>query len=145
MFFVFNCINVLLGCSSVALAENTNVGMAVFTADISHLCVVSGRVELLPSFLRARLSADAAISLSSPVLRFFLEHSPTLCDLLQCPPKTQYRCRQTSYRLRRHLYIAREAGGSPPKIKAYRRGCILENDHPPHGGHDPPILHYVYG
>ena len=36
---------------------------------ISHLCVVSGRMELLPSFLRARLSAATAISLSSPVLR----------------------------------------------------------------------------
>ena len=35
----------------------------------SHLCVVSGRIELLPSFLHARLSAAAAISLSSPVLR----------------------------------------------------------------------------
>ena len=34
----------------------------------SHLRVVSGRMELLPSFLRARLSATAAISLSSPVL-----------------------------------------------------------------------------
>ena len=35
----------------------------------SHLCVVSGRMELLTSFLRARLSTAAAISLSSPVLR----------------------------------------------------------------------------
>ena len=35
----------------------------------SHLCVVSGRMKLLPSFLRARLSAAAAISFSSPVLR----------------------------------------------------------------------------
>ena len=35
----------------------------------SHLCVVSGRMELLPSFLRARLSAAAAISFSSPVSR----------------------------------------------------------------------------
>ena len=35
----------------------------------SHLCVVSGRMELLPSFLRARLSAAAAINLSSPVMR----------------------------------------------------------------------------
>ena len=34
----------------------------------SHLCVVSGRMELLLSFMRARLSAAAAISLSSPVL-----------------------------------------------------------------------------
>ena len=44
------------------MAEKTNVGMAVFIAT-SHLCMVSGRMELLPSFLRARLSAAAAISL----------------------------------------------------------------------------------
>ena len=31
----------------------------------SHLCVVSGWMELLPSFLRARLSAAAVISLYS--------------------------------------------------------------------------------
>ena len=36
---------------------------------ITHMCVVVGRMELLPSFLRARLSAAAVISLSSPVLR----------------------------------------------------------------------------
>ena len=39
------------------MAEKNNVG------------VVSGRMELLPSFLRARLSAAAVIRLSSPVLR----------------------------------------------------------------------------
>ena len=39
------------------MAENTNVG------------VVTGRMELLPAFLRVRLSAAAVISLSSPVLR----------------------------------------------------------------------------
>ena len=50
------------------MAEKTNVRMAVFL-QTSHLCVDSGRMELLPSFLRARLSAVAAIDLSSPVLR----------------------------------------------------------------------------
>ena len=51
------------------MAEKTNVGMAVFIPDITS--VVSGRVELLPSFLCARLSAAAAISLYSPVLRCY--------------------------------------------------------------------------
>ena len=52
------------------MAEKTNVGMAVFKyiLQTSHLCVVSGWMEL-PSFLRARLFAAAAISLYSPVLR----------------------------------------------------------------------------
>ena len=50
------------------MAEKTNVGMAVFIADVTSMCG-SGRMELLPSFLRARLSAAAVISLSSPVLR----------------------------------------------------------------------------
>ena len=48
------------------MAEKTNVGVAVFVA--SNTCVVSGRMELLPSFLRARLSAAAVISLSMIVL-----------------------------------------------------------------------------
>ena len=44
----------------------------------SHLCVVSGRMELLHSFLRAGLSASAAISLSSPVLRCCFYSTPPL-------------------------------------------------------------------
>ena len=39
------------------------------TSHRSMTCVVSGRMELLPSFLHAGLSTAAAISLSSPVLR----------------------------------------------------------------------------
>ena len=38
-------------------------------SQITHLCVVSGQMELLPSFLHARSSAAAVIGLSSPVLR----------------------------------------------------------------------------
>ena len=49
------------------MAEKTNVGVAVFV--VGNICVVSGRMELLPSFLRARFSAAAAISFSSPVSR----------------------------------------------------------------------------
>ena len=37
---------------------------------VTHMCVVSGRMELLSSFLRARLSAATVISLSSSVLRY---------------------------------------------------------------------------
>ena len=62
--FVFNFLILLISGWVVAaslMAENTNVGMAVFIADIT--CVVSGRMELLPSFLRPRLSAAAAIVL----------------------------------------------------------------------------------
>ena len=38
--FVFNFINFLLGCSSVAyvMAEDTNVGVAVVVADITPMC-----------------------------------------------------------------------------------------------------------
>ena len=48
------------------MTEKTDAGVAIFVADNTSMC---GRMELLPSFLRARLSAAAAISLSSPVLR----------------------------------------------------------------------------
>ena len=53
------------------MAEKPNVRVAVFVADNTYyfICVVSGRMELLPSFLRARLFAAAVMSLSSPVLR----------------------------------------------------------------------------
>ena len=40
------------------------------------MCMVSGRMELLPSFLRARLSAAAVISLSSPLLILSLVVTP---------------------------------------------------------------------
>ena len=49
------------------MAEKTNVGVAFFVAD--NTCVGSGRMELLCSYLRARLSAAAVISLSTPDLR----------------------------------------------------------------------------
>ena len=68
------------------MAEKTYVGMAVFIADIT--CVVSGRMELLTSFLRARLSTAAAISLSYPVLRCCFRALLHLCDQLQGPPRT---------------------------------------------------------
>ena len=67
------CFLILLICCWVVaaslMAEKTNVCLAVFVAGNTYMCVVSGRMELLLSFLRARLSAAAVISLSSPVLR----------------------------------------------------------------------------
>ena len=46
------------------------------------MCVVSGRMELLPSFLRARLSAAAATSLSSPcLLEVLLQGTPPPCTI----------------------------------------------------------------
>ena len=67
--FVFNFLLISDWVVAASLmSEKTNVGRQ-YLLQTSHLCVVSGRMELLPSFLRARLSAVAAISLSSPVLR----------------------------------------------------------------------------
>ena len=108
-----------------------------------HICVsvVSGRVELQPSFLCACLSAAALISVSSPVV---LQHSPTLRYQLQGPPRTWCRCRQPSYLLRRHLYVVGEGGrvfSSP--MPAHRRGCISQCGHPPYDGHDPNTVFCV--
>ena len=49
--------------------EETKAGVTAFDADITSMCVVSGLVEFLTSFLRACLSAAAVISLSSPVFK----------------------------------------------------------------------------
>ena len=66
-----SCILILLiSCWVVAaslMAENTNVGMAVFIADITSMCGLG--LDGAGVLLSARLSAAAAISLSSPVLR----------------------------------------------------------------------------
>ena len=87
--FVFYFINVSRWVVAASfMAENPNMGVAIFVADITHLCVVSGRMELLPSFLGARLSTAAVISLSSPVLRCCFRALLTLCDQLQGPPRT---------------------------------------------------------
>ena len=81
---------------------------------IPHVCAVSGRMALLPSFLRVRLSAAAVIRVSSLVYRccfnFFdqLQSSPrTLC---RC--RCRCRCRQPSY-----FFISQvmAAGGYPPQ------------------------------
>ena len=69
--FVFNFVILLISCWVVAaslMAEKTKLEWQSLL-QTSHLCVVSGWMDLLPSFLRARLSAAAAISLYSPVLR----------------------------------------------------------------------------
>ena len=51
------------------MAEKTNVEMAVCIADITSMCGFGSDGALVPSFLRARLSAAAAISFSYPVWR----------------------------------------------------------------------------
>ena len=107
----------------------------------SHLCVVSGRMECLPSFLRARFSAAAAISLSSFVLRCCFR---ALLHFVRSDarPSQDIVSMSTAFisLIRRHLYIAGEGGRwfSFPK-PAHRRGCLLECDHPPYDGHDPTM------
>ena len=68
LFLIF--INFLLGCSSVAYGSKRAMWEWQSLSQMTHLCVLSGRMEMLPSFLRARLSAAAVISLSSSVLRY---------------------------------------------------------------------------
>ena len=70
MFVLF--LMLLSSCRVVAalfVAELTNAGVTDFVAEITLYYVVSGLVELLLSFLHARLSAAAVIKLSSPVFR----------------------------------------------------------------------------
>ena len=102
------------------------------------MCVVSGLMELLPSFLRARLSAAAVISLSSPVLRCCFK-------ALLHPVRSAARPSQdivsmpTALISLAHTSLYRREGGrwfSSPML-VHSRGCLLECDHPPYGGHDP--------
>ena len=84
----------------------------------SHLCVVSGRMELLPSFLRARLSAAAAISLYSPVLRCcFTALSHFVRSATR--PSHDIVSMSTAFMSLTHADIfisqVRAAGGSPPQ------------------------------
>ena len=78
------------------MAEKTNVGNgSIYCRNhiiikLLLLCAVSGRMELLPSFLRALLvclllQPSVSLPLSRGVV---LEHSSTLCDQLQCPLRT---------------------------------------------------------
>ena len=127
--FVFNCIKFLLGCCSVAYGwKDQCVNGSLYCR---HLCVVSGRMEqLLSSFLRARLSAAAAISLSSPVLRccfraliHFVRSAVT-----SVRPSHDIVSMSTAfiYLLRRHHYIAGEGTRwcSFPK-PTHCRGCLF--------------------
>ena len=111
----------------------------------SHLCVVSGRMELLPSFLRARLSAAAAaISFSSPVSRCCfraLLHSVRSA----ARPSQDIVSTSTAFVSLMQTYCIAGEGGLwffCPK-PAHRRGCILECDHPPYGGHRYLYLNYT--
>ena len=70
---MFVVLILLMCCWVVAaslMAEKTNVGVAVFVAGNTYVCGFgSDGAAATHPFLRARLSAAAVISLSSPVLR----------------------------------------------------------------------------
>ena len=95
------------------MAEKTNVGMAVCRHHI--YCVVSGRMELLPSFLHARLSAAAAISLSSPVLRCYFR--PLLHFVRSAARPSQDSVDVDSFHIScADIFISQvRGGGSPPQ------------------------------
>ena len=83
----------------------------------SHLCVVSGRMELLPSFLRARLSGAAAISLSSPVLRCCFRTRLHFVRSAARPSQDIVSMSTAFISLTQTSFISkvRLAGGSPPQ------------------------------
>ena len=70
----------------------------------SHLCLVSGRMELLPSFLRARLSATAVINLSSPVLRCCFRALLHFVRSTAIPPPPDIVSMSTAYDITRMSY-----------------------------------------
>ena len=104
-------------------------------------------MELLPSFLRARLSAAVAISFSSPVsrccfrahLHFVQSAAWPSQDIVSMSTAFMFLTKTSWYR----------RWGRPVVLfpmPAHRRGCLLECDHPPYGGHDQPsqmVLHYL--
>ena len=94
------------------MAEEADVGVTVFIRQV-HMCVVSCLLELLRSFLRARLSAVAVSIFSYPLLR---------CSFIRC--SSVFSCKALSGRSvdvdRLHVSDAvihvthvREAGGRP--------------------------------
>ena len=95
---------------------------------VSHMCVVSGRMELLPSFLRARLSAAAVISLSSPVLRcclrallhFMLSTARPSQDIVSMSTAFIY-----TYADIFISQVRAACGSPPPNASPPYRGCIL--------------------
>ena len=98
------------------MAEKTNVGVAVFVAD--NTCVVVGRMELLPSFLRARLSAAAVISLSSR-LEVLLQGTPPPCTI-SCKTLPGHSVDADSLHIScADIFISqvRAASGSPPQCQ----------------------------
>ena len=85
-------------------------------------------MELLSSFVRARLSVASVISLSFHVLRCCFRALIHFVRSAASPPRIYCRCRQPSYLSRRHLYIEGEGGrlfSSP--MPAHHRGYILRN------------------
>ena len=143
----------LISCWVVAaslVAEQTNAGVAVFVADAASMCGFC-RMELLPSVLRARLSAAEVLSLASPVLRrcfrvlMHFVRSATRPSQRGLIPGHSVDVDSLQYLLRRHIYIAGEGDqwfSSP--MPAHRRGYLVGFDHPPYGGHDPTIAVCVF-
>ena len=102
----------LISCWVVAashMAEKTSVGMAVFIADITYVWFRVGWSCCPPFCVLVCLLLQPLVSL--PLSRGVVsEHSSTLCDQLQGPPRTYCRCRQPSCLLCRHLCVAGEGG-----------------------------------
>ena len=99
-------------------------------------------MEPLPSFLRARLSTAAVISLSSPILRCcfraLLHPVRSAARPSQDISSVDVDSLHISYA---GIFISHCEGGrwfSSPK-PAHSRGCLLECDHPRCGGHGPTI------
>ena len=96
----------------------------------SRMAEKTSRLQLLPSFLRARLTAAATTSLSSSVLRCCFSYStPPLCAI-NCKASQDIVSMSTAfYLLRIHHYIEGEGGQWFSSTKpAHRRGCLLECD-----------------
>ena len=97
-------------------------------------------MEMLSSFVRARLSAASVTSLSFPVLRCcfrILLHFVRSAAMLSQDIVSM----STAYISHADMFISkvRVAVCSPPKMPVHHRGCISECDPHPYGGHDPTI------
>ena len=131
--------NFWLGLSSDAYGRKDQCGNGNLYCRHRIVCVVSGRMELMPSFPCARFPAAAAISLSSPVLRccfrallHFVRSDARPSQDIVSMSTAFISLTQTSF-----SSIAASEGGRWfcfPK-PAHRRGCLLECDHPPYDVH----------
>ena len=130
------------------VAEQTNVGVAVFVADIASMCGFGSGGAALSPFLRAHLSAAALQSwFFSHCLQMMFQDTLPLCAVSgNALPWNSVGIHVDSlraYLLRRHLYIAGEGGrlfSSPIcQFTVEQDYVFFECDHPPYGEHDPTI------